>query len=410
MNAMTLSTDPVAYLRTPQAIRERCRQLYDLATRGELSHFNLHLERLDTVARLVGAETIHNYPDLNVPYHSRWRHFDVGGFNRSSVVNDALAPLTPKERCRSKIELAILSVLLDAGAGDEWGFIDKNSDSRHKRSEGLAIASLYAYGDGVFGPEPFVATSARLKVITPAELGAAFQVSRTNPLLGLEGRCSLLNNLGRVIEIRPHDFKGSPGRLGGILETMLSYARGSELQASDILSCLLNSFADIWPGRVAIGGANLGDVWRHSKVIGPGETNGLVPFHKLSQWLTYSLLEPLEEYGVKVVGLDQLTGLAEYRNGGLFLDGGVLSLKDPSAVSVEHSPSSEIIVEWRALTVILLDQVAASLRESLNKSEAELPLAKVLQGGTWAVGRTLATGRRAGGGPPLRIASDGTVF
>ena len=145
-------------------------------------------------------------------------------------------------------------------------------------------------------------------------------------------------------------------------------------------------------------------------MIGPGETNGLVPFHKLSQWLTYSLLEPLEEYGVKVVGLDQLTGLAEYRNGGLFLDGGVLSLKDPSAVSVEHSPSSEIIVEWRALTVILLDQVAASLRESLNKSEAELPLAKVLQGGTWAVGRTLATGRRAGGGPPLRIASDGTVF
>jgi hypothetical protein len=137
---------------------------------------------------------------------------------------------------------------------------------------------------------------------------------------------------------------------------------------------------------------------------------GLVPFHKLSQWLTYSLFEPLEEYGLQVVGIDQLTGLAEYRNGGLFLDGGVLSLKDPAAAAVEHSPSSEIIVEWRALTVILLDRVAVLLREMLGKNDVELPLAKVLQGGTWSVGRTMATGRRAGGGPPLKIQSDGTVF
>ena len=142
-----------------------------------------------------------------------------------------------------------------------------------------------------------------------------------------------------MIESRPQDFKGSPGRLGGILETLLGFVQGAELQASDILRCLLDTFADIWPGRVAIGGQNLGDVWHHPKVAGPGETNGFVPFHKLSQWLTYSLLEPLEEYGVRVVGLDQLTGLAEYRNGGLFLDGGVLSLKDPSAASREHSPS-----------------------------------------------------------------------
>ena len=403
-------TDPVAYLRTPQAIRERCRQIYDLATKGELAHFNLHPERLDTVTHLVGAETTRNYPDLNVPYHSRWRHFNVGDLDRNQVVNEILAPLTPKERCRSKIELAILSVLLDAGAGDVWGFTDKNSGSRHKRSEGLAVASLYAYGDGVFGPEPFVATSAVLKAIAPAQLGAAFQVTKDNPLLGLEGRCALLNNLGRVIESHPQDFKGSPGRLGGILETILGYANGSKLKASDILRCVLIAFADIWPGRVVVAGQNLGDVWRHSKVVGPGETNGLVPFHKLSQWLTYSLLEPLEEYGVQVVELDQLTGLAEYRNGGLFLDGGVLSLKDPSAASVEHAPSSEIIVEWRALTVVLLDLVAARLRENLKKSESELPLAKVLQGGTWAVGRTLATGRRPGGGPPLKIASDGTVF
>lgn len=402
--------DSLAYLRSSRAIRERCGQLFELGIKGELAHFNVHMDRLDGVANLVKSETLRVYPTLDVPYHSRWRHFNVGELDRISVVNGILAPLSPHERCRSKLEVAIISVLLDAGAGDEWGFTDANSGLRHKRSEGLAVASLYAYGDGVFGPEPFMASSERLRSITVAELAEAFQVKKDNPLLGLEGRCALLNRLGQVIDERPNDFEGSPGRLGGILETILSRADGHRIKATQLLSCVLNTFSDIWPGRITLAGQNLGDVWRHSKVLGEGETNGLVPFHKLSQWMTYSLLEPLEEFGIEVVDLDELTGLAEYRNGGLFVDGGVLSVKDPAMLSLEHAPSSEIIIEWRALTVILLDRTAVRLREMLGKNEVELPLAKVLQGGTWSVGRTLASARRPGGGPPLKIESDGTVF
>lgn len=407
---MAANVDPLVYLRSPIAIRERCQQLFDLGLKGELDHFTIAMPRLEGVAAIVKSETLRNYPTLDVPYHSRWRHFNAGDLDRNHVVNEILAPLPPKERCRSKLELAIISVLLDAGAGDVWGFVDNNSGVRHKRSEGLAVASLYSYGDGVFGPEPFMATGERLRAITPNELGAAFQVSKDNYLLALEGRCALLNSLGNLMASRPQDFKGSPGRLGGILETFLGLAQGKTIKASDILSVVLTTFSSIWPGRISLAGQNLGDVWRHSKVTGPGETNGLVPFHKLSQWLTYSLFEPLEELGVEIVGVDQLTGLAEYRNGGLFIDGGVLALKDPAAATVEHSPSSEIIVEWRALTVILLDRTAALLRQMLGKNDVELPLAKVLQGGTWSVGRTLATGRRRGGSPPLQIQSDGTVF
>jgi hypothetical protein len=151
-------------------------------------------------------------------------------------------------------------------------------------------------------------------------------------------------------------------------------------------------------------------VWRHSKVRGPGLTDNLIPFHKLSQWLTYSLLEPLQQAGVAVVALDELTGLAEYRNGGLFLDGGVLALNDPALRDQKHQPSSELIVEWRALTVALLDEVAVSLRKRLGRSELELPLAKVLQGGTWSVGRLMAIARDPLASPPLMIESDGTVF
>ncbi len=135
-----------------------------------------------------------------------------------------------------------------------------------------------------------------------------------------------------------------------------------------------------------------------------------MPFHKLSQWLTYSLLVPILESGIPVSGVDELTGLAEYRNGGLMLDSGLISLRDPSIASKAHSPSSEVIVEWRALTLVLLDEIAARVREKLGKSAAEFPLAKVLEGGTWHAGRKLAREKRKGGGPPLNLDSDGTVF
>ena len=69
-----------------------------------------------------------------------------------------------------------------------------------------------------------------------------------------------------------------------------------------------------------------------------------------------------------------------------------------------------LVVEWRALTVALLDRVAARVRERLGMDVRTLPLASVLQGGTWTAGRRIAAELRAGGGPPLRVASDGTLF
>ncbi|PWS21372.1 DUF1688 domain-containing protein, partial [Enterococcus faecium] len=80
-------------------------------------------------------------------------------------------------------------------------------------------------------------------------------------------------------------------------------------------SLLLASLSRIWPAANfvdsiaadgsdtagGIGSGNpdfaLGDCWRHAGVRGPGLTNGWMPFHKLSQWLTYSLLEPFEWAG-----------------------------------------------------------------------------------------------------------------
>jgi hypothetical protein len=135
-----------------------------------------------------------------------------------------------------------------------------------------------------------------------------------------------------------------------------------------------------------------------------------VPFHKLSQWLTYSLIEPLAEAGFTITEIDGLTGLAEYRNGGLFVDCGVIAPRDPGLLAQRLDPFSEPVVEWRALTLALLDRLAAGVRERLGKSAAEFPLAKVLEGGSWAAGREVAAERRPDGSAPLLIVSDGTLF
>ena len=147
----------------------------------------------------------------------------------------------------------------------------------------------------------------------------------------------------------------------------------------------------------------LGDCWQHPAL-------GLVPLHKLSQWLAYSLVEPLQAAGITVTELDALTGLAEYRNGGLFVDLGVLRLRDPADESRAHAVGDPLVVEWRALTVALLDVLAPLVCARLGVSAEDFPLACLLEGGTWRAGREAARARRADGAPPLRIISDGTVF
>ena len=139
-------------------------------------------------------------------------------------------------------------------------------------------------------------------------------------------------------------------------------------------------------------------------------TDQLVPLHKLSQWMTYSLIEPMREAGVAVTDIDGLTGLAEYRNGGLFVDAEVLALRDPGEALQAHEVGATLVVEWRALTVALLDRLAGIVRQRLGLDEVSFPLARMLEGGTWAAGRKIARARRADGAPPLRVTSDGTVF
>ncbi|MCP5083080.1 MAG: URC4/urg3 family protein [Alphaproteobacteria bacterium] len=390
---------------TPEAIRSRCGELLAAADRDELAHFSLRRDRLPACADYVLQTIRANYPTLEIPFHARWRHFVVGGEDRWSGFA-AQQNWDRLEQARVAFDLAVTSVLLDAGAGPKWSYTD-NTGQETQRSEGLAIASLESFAAGLFSADkdrPWRADAEGLAQLSVDDLAQAFQVTVGNPLAGLEGRVSLLRSLGQALASQPERF-GQEGRIGNLVNVLA--ARGNRVEARTILLSVLECFGGIWPGRSELAGQNLGDTWTHSKI---SADDGLVPFHKLSQWLSYSLIEPLQEAGLQVDDIDGLTGLAEYRNGGLLIDLGVLQPQRAAITEDLLQPDDEAIVEWRALTVTLLDELAGLIRSELNVSADEFPLAKVLEGGTWAAGRRIAAELRPGGGPPVNIVSDGSVF
>jgi len=247
--------------------------------------------------------------------------------------------------------------------------------------------------------------------LTVADLKLGFQVSDSNPLVGLEGRVDLLRRLGALVKSKPDVFgRFDTPRPGGLFDRLAMLADSQQLPAPTILSELLQQLGPIWPSRLTLGGVALGDCWKHPALTTNDATSGFVPLHKLSQWLAYSLIEPLQTAGICVTDIDGLTGLAEYRNGGLFIDAGVLAFRDAEDAGREHEAASSLVVEWRALTVALLDRVADGMRQRLGLDATSLPLAKILEGGTWAAGRRLARERRADASPPVKVISDGTVF
>ena len=381
-------TEDLAYLRTPAAIRDRAEKMLAYVEDGRSAWFALDGDGLEAAVQATLAVTRQRFPNpSDIPFHSRWRHFEAGGRDRWAALTERLKGMSKEEIARRRMDLAVVSVLLDAGAGPAWSYREPGTGETYARSEGLGVASFHMFANGAFSRDPkgdpLRVDAERLAALTPADIAMGFQVRAHNPLTGLEGRAELLRKLGGVGLDRP-------GALFDIVAT------GRDVKAASILAAVLDKLSPIWP-------LPMGDVWPHPAI-------GLVPFHKLSQWLSYSLVEPLEGAGLKVVELDQLTGLPEYRNGGLLVDAGALRPKQRALLEETFAVGDEAIVEWRALTVVLLDRIAQHVRVHLGLDAARLPLVKVLEAGTWFAGRRLAADRRPGGGPPITVASDGTVF
>ena len=202
----------------------------------------------------------------------------------------------------------------------------------------------------------------------------------------------------------------------------------SELDVHKFWDVLQTLLIPAWPkDRTTVDGFPIGDAWplstlqKYTDPSKPGNiTTSIQPFHKLTQWLTYSLMAPFQRIlGIKWENTESLTALAEYRNGGLFVDLGALTLKRESyergvKASGQELPlfdaGDDVIVEWRALTLKLLDLVYDIIASRLDKG-VHLTMAQVLEAGTWKSGREIAAKRRPETkSSPILIQSDGTVF
>jgi hypothetical protein len=401
-------------LLNARAVRERARRMLAIGLDDKLPNFRIHLDRMERTIDLVLKVTREAYPSFEIPFHSRWRHFVTNGDNRWADIADRAGWTDRAARARAEFDLAMVSVFLDAGAGPSWRYRDPKTGSAIGRSEGLGLASLAMFAGGAFSADPRDPLRVDAEILanfSAADLARGMQVSDDNPLVGMDGRADLLNRLGRLVTLKPEVFGGlDTPRPGGLFDRLAMLADSQQLPAPTILTELLQQLGPIWPSRLTLGGIALGDCWKHPVLTTADATSGLMPLHKLSQWLAYSLIEPLQTAGINVTDIDGLTGLAEYRNGGLFVDTGVLAFRDAEAAQQEHGVASPLVVEWRALTVALLDRVADGVRQRLKLDATSLPLAKILEGGTWAAGRLLARERRADSSPPVKVISDGTVF
>jgi hypothetical protein len=396
------------------AARRSANRMLILALDGRLEDWTVDLDQLAPAAKFVATVVRDRYPQLTVPVHSRWRHFVFDG-------RDLWAGLVVRANwkdadaaARAAFDLVITSVLLDAGAGAQWHYQDRGTGLDAARSEGLALASLRWFESGGLADhsdDPFRVDAAALRRVDIRTIQRAFQVSESNQLLGLEGRATLLNRLGAVAQARPDLFAlaDSP-RPGGLFDALRARTLHGRLPAATVLETLLEALGPIWQDRPRLGGISLGDCWPCPALVGANAEDGYAPLHKLSQWLTYSLIEPLENAGISVTDVHELTGLAEYRNGGLMVDMEILNPREPVALSKTYSVADPFVVGWRSLTVALLDQLAPLVATELGLTPDLFPLASALEGGTWAAGRLIARQKRADGGPPFQVLSDGTVF
>ncbi len=401
-------------LLSAAAVRSVAHRVLSLARDASLEDWAVDMDRMGPAADFVAGVVRARYPNLRPPLHARWRHFVFDGRDLWGEIAAASSRPDPASVARAAFDLAITSVLLDAGAGSRWTYRDAATGLTAARSEGLALASLRWFSGGGLSDDtrdPLRADAAALRRIDVQAVDAAFHSTSDNPLQGARGRAVLLNRLGEAVQARPDLFAlADLPRPGGLFDACVARASHGRLPAAVILELLLDGLGPIWPERPVLEGVPLGDCWAHPALRGARPADHFVPLHKLSQWLAYSLIEPLEKAGVSVDDIGALTGLAEYRNGGLFIDTGVLLPRDPVALSRAHAVSDPFVVGWRSATVALLDEIAPLVATRLGFAPEEFPLARVLEGGTWAAGRLIARQKRPDGGPPFQISSDGTVF
>ncbi|KAL6926096.1 hypothetical protein ACO0SA_002420 [Hanseniaspora valbyensis] len=446
MTLIKEKNNSIDYLRSIGSVRDTTSEIFNyIKANGKGKYFSLNLEKMPDVAEFVVEKIIKpDYPTTNdlakIPPHGRWQHLDCLNINRMEKLIQTWKqdPTVDEiEICRRIIDLFVFSVLIDAGAGNTWKYFESETNLKIGRSEGLAVASYYMFVKGQLSNDskndPYKVHGERLtKWNLEKDFKPSFQISEENEMTGLEGRLKLVVSLGEALVSNKEIF-GEDARPGNIIDYLykqrLTEYESTTIDLEQVWEALMTGLVTIWPkSRMLVEGQPLGDCWKLDTI--PEKPDFIVTFHKLTQWLCYSLLVPMQKYGYKftILNTDLQTGLPEYRNGGLFYDLDVIQLlpsvyergvektkeieTSPSEVAYEiptFEPHDGAIVEWRCLTIGLLDYLLPLVNEKLGY---ELQLAQLIEAGSWKGGRVIAMEKRPkiNGGPPINLLSDGTVF
>ncbi|KAJ5550016.1 hypothetical protein N7535_002042 [Penicillium sp. DV-2018c] len=416
-----------------EAVRTRAHVVLKLAEQGRLNHFNYHPERMEEAADYVTKLIQRDFgPDKyhTIPPHGRWQHFEVGGVPRIATV---LAQWDQEkcdttEKTRRLIDLFFVSVLLDAGAGDFWKFKEPETGKILNRSEGIAVAALHMFLNGDFAghdsPVKHTANGDALRNISVEVLSRGLQVDEANPMIGVPARADILRKLGESL-VNLKEIFGPSGRPGNLVDYLSSKTQDGKLDYKVLWNVLQRLLIPIWPSdRTHLNGQPIGDAWPLRVLAEQDDAkskpySNIQPFHKLTQWLAYSLMVPFTRLlSVSWSNTHLGTGLPEYRNGGMLVDMGVLELKPEAlkrglSLSGGSLPSfgagDDEIVEWRAMTVALLDELHKKILVRLPGVELSLP--QVLEAGSWKAGRELAAAKRPETKcSPILNFGDGTLF
>ncbi len=327
------TTRSSGYLRTPRAIRERCEALYALARARASS-------RTGPSTRPASARS---------PRESSWarREPRTPTFAPSPVTpavatspsaesialrafDARLAALARRASgCRAKFELAITSVLLDAGAGDRWRYREAGRQDVHalrgpRRGELRSLRRA-----GVFSDDPARAASRRRRGARARQRSRTSRVPfRSTPTIPWSGSRDARRSCGawaRSSRAKP-DLRALAGS-GPRGPASASRAGGSSPRR-DVLGAVLDALGAIWPGREVCAGQE------PRRRLDALQRSAAFLFTSCRSGSPTRCCEPLEWAGVTHRrDADELTGLAEYRNGGLFVDGGVLRPEAPGRAS-----------------------------------------------------------------------------
>ncbi len=392
---------------SPSSIRHCSNLLFERALRDSLSHFSLDGRKLD---ELVG-DVVTRADLRTAPLHTQWRNFDFGGVERISQLDSQLSNqlADPIDRAKSRLDLLFLNEALETGGNGSWRYFDSVSGHFISRTEGLATATLRLFQNGFFSSDthqPCRVDAQRLRAISAEEFRCALQISADNPIAGgVESRLDRLSLFAFYLEAHREFQVDSSVRPGNILN---AFSPTGAQPIEPLFSFLAQSLTHIWPGNIHEGKA-LGDAWRHSALDDDATVKGIVPIHRITQWLHYAIEPVMREFCQGTLQTETLTGLPGYRNSGLLIDRGVLVARDAELAKRTLHLGDEPIVELRALTIGAMDHVLKQVREAASMDSASLPMAK-LNGIFWRAGREIAAAVRPDGSPPFKVMDQGVPF